>query len=208
MDNENKIIYQAAQLFADNGFEHVSLEDIARAAGLLPDQLRDYFPTTEAVLSAIYQLYKKRIFEFRPTLEQYEPILLNGTAEEILDIFNFGLPEPVIGMFAVHRVVWGRKDIDPAAMRIHKEYVQAESLSYITAVLYRGITLGRLVIPDDIIPTLTLMIFNTRAYSASAVISDPRMSEWRDRETEMNRMLTQLIVLNPPSYFSRQEGYY
>ena len=60
MNQKERILAAALQLFARQGYERVSLRQIAQAVGLTPPTLYHYFPTKEALLETLAHAVAER----------------------------------------------------------------------------------------------------------------------------------------------------
>lgn len=200
-DTKKQIFQKSISLFADYGFESVSIKSIAQAVGIQPASIYNHFESKDAILAAIYAYYKETCFDPRPTPSQYEPILRTGTAIDILGIFNYPTAdkpgEPAI-FFDMTRIIWARLYIDPAASDVYREYVINAGLAYIRQVMGRGIELGRICMGEEELETFATTVLATRVFAASAVVMDPYQQKWHSIETQMIQLLSRLLVLNPP----------
>lgn len=190
-----QIFAQAALLFADYGYNYISMKEIAEKVGIRPSSIYNHYESKDALLDQMYALYKERCLLPRLSIEACEPILQTGTAEEILEIFNYPLAEPQLEMFAITRILWARKYIDATAREIYNTYVMEAGLNYISEVFARGAAMGRIQNTQEELKNLGLLVLAARIFSASAVVTDPNQEKWRIEETEMLRALAKLLKL-------------
>lgn len=202
-ENETKqlIFKRSVQLFADLGFSEVSMKMIATACGIQPSSIYNHFSSKEALLDAIYDYYLLHIHDMRPTPEQYLPILRGGTPEEIINVFNYPMPDEQEGeftMFGIVRIIFGRMYTDARAQSIYREETVEAGIAYIHEVLTAGIEMGRIVMDAaDLLPVATI-ILSSRTFAAGAVVLQANQPLWRANENQMMALMARLIDFNPP----------
>lgn len=195
------ILYKSMHLFANDGYESVSMKMIARESGIQAASIYNHYKSKEEILEHIYQYFLDHQNICRPTEAEYLPILKSGTATEIMDIFNYPMPdeedsEPVL--FDTIRIVWSRIFTDATAREMYKREVVDEAYRYVREVLLKGIELGRLKIAEEDIHTFAAIVLATRNYVASSLPIDPDEEKWRKMGTSMIGMLSKLVEVNPP----------
>lgn len=55
-----KILYEAISLFAKNGYSNTSIRNIAKAVGIKASSIYNHFPSKEAIMDSVIDLYKKQ----------------------------------------------------------------------------------------------------------------------------------------------------
>lgn len=198
MDQKNEIFEKAVILFSSKGYENVTMKDIATAVGINPAGIYNYFNSKNAILKAVYCRYSEVIHAERPTPEEYMPILETGTAEEILNIFNYGLPEPLDINFSVIRIVLTRKSSDEKAMQIYLKSQWVEARRYLDEVFAKATEIGRLMMSDTALENFKHLLLATREHSANMATMIPDRMEWRRIETGMNQYLAALLAVHEP----------
>lgn len=184
LHTKERILHHAASLFAEGGYDSVSVKTIACAAGIKPASIYNHYDGKEAILEAIYRIFESRIFECRMTPEEYEPIIRAGTIREIVAILNYPLKEPVEIMFNAIRIVFGRISMDPTARRMYRELVQEAGFAYVTTLLETARRLDRIRLTDREIENLAHMMNGLRIYTSNAVVIDPDQAKWRKVEVQ------------------------
>lgn len=198
MDDRQRILNAAIVLFSTVGYASTTTKDIATATDLPPAQIYNHFNSKDAILEAIYRLYNESLLALRPEEEQYLPILRAGTAEEILNIFNFPLPEPIDLHFRVVRIVQSRKLSDRRAMECYLHTSWETSVAYIGGVMDKGVEIGRINMTREEIASFTYLVHATREYSANLATMIPEQATFRAMEVGMMQLLSGLIRLNDP----------
>jgi AcrR family transcriptional regulator len=96
MDTKSHIFNTALRLFAANGYENVTVRKIADTVGIKAASIYNHYNSKEQILEACYTFYLTYRHISRLSKEQYEPIIRNGTVEEVLNIINYPFPDDVI----------------------------------------------------------------------------------------------------------------
>lgn len=201
MPTKEVILRKSIHLFAEDGYESVSMKAIARAAGIQAASIYNHYRSKEEILGSIYQLYVQNQNRCRPTEEEYLPVLRKGSATEILNIFNYPMPdegdlEPL--MFDCIRVIWNRIYTAAAARAMYLEHVVEDAYRYIHQVIGRGIEMGRIRMEKEEVQTFAYIFFAARNFVASSISLEPDENKWRRVGGEMMARLSGLLVLNPP----------
>lgn len=196
MEPKRNILEKSIILFCSNGYENVTIRDIAIAANTVTAEVYNYFISKEDILEEIYKLFSEVIMAEAMKPEDYIPILESGTREDILNVFNFPLPEPVELNFCVIRIVFTRKSSDERAKSVYMRFSWEKAVEYIRKVFMKGVEMGRLVMSVDEIDTLAYLIHASREYSANMITIIPDQKAWRKTETDMIKQLSTLIALN------------
>lgn len=119
---KDKLFDMAVELFASNGYENVSIRDIASAIGIKGASLYNHFASKEELLEEIFNYFEKHYFDNTASLEEADEVLRNGTPEEIINIIMwnfFGLPDDVyFNLVRISKIIYARFLIDDHANRI------------------------------------------------------------------------------------------
>lgn len=198
---KQRILRKSVELFAQQGYDGVPVKQIAQEAGIQPASIYNHYRSKDAILQDIYTYYVKNAFLARLPLEACLPILKSGTAQDIVDIFNYPFADPKPGwpiMFDVVRIIWSRIYIDAKASEIYRVYVLDAGYTYICEVLLHGIEIGRIQNPKEEVEPLASALLAARTFTAGAVVSDPDHDKWRKVESGMLAMMARSLVLGPP----------
>lgn len=195
---KDEILYKSIHLFAEHGYDNVTVKNIAAAVGIRASSIYNHYINKDAILQSIYRMFIERIHLMRPRLEDCQDVIKKGTAFEILNLANYPLPEPQHVLFDVVRIVWGRAHTDCEAREIYKTYVINEGIRYTRSILDYGVEIGRICMRDDQLQNLALTVLAIRCFSASAVVIDPDQMKWREIETNSIKLLEKSLSLTPP----------
>lgn len=201
MPTKELIMRQSVRLFATNGYDAVSVKNIADACKIRPASIYSHYSSKEDILHTILAYYKENCFRMRLTKPQYLPILRRGTREEILGIFtyvyhDFGQPDHI--MFDITRILFSRRYIDPEVGQVAKDYLYLAALEFINEVLQAGREVGRILNPPETFDTVARVILACRVYIATAVVTDPEEAKWERINQDMVKMIACLLELAPP----------
>ena len=109
-DTKAKILEKALELFSENGYDAVSVDQIAKAVGIKAPSLYNHFPGTRAIFDAIvektarqYEDYTDEINIHVQALSQdlglFSKISEEHLAEKMRQIFDFSLHNRAIRQF-------------------------------------------------------------------------------------------------------------
>lgn len=119
---KEKLFDKAIELFSENGYENVSIKDVAAAAGITGGSLYNHYASKEEILDEIFDYFETNYFTNTAPVDDVEEALRHGAPEEVIDIIMwsfFGLPE---GMYSklvmISKIIYARFLIDERANRI------------------------------------------------------------------------------------------
>ena len=195
-DTKSNIFNTALKLFAGNGYENVSVRDIADKVGIKAASIYNHFESKEKILEACYNFYLTNRYHERPGREQYESIVRNGTKEEILDMFVYPFEASIHeNMVNAVFVIYSRVYSDIKAREIYASEIN-DSMQFLKEVFNFGVEIGR-IHPFNV-PTVSLIILSTRVFTGhSAMISPEQKTEWRQAE---ENFMDELVKIVPFKY--------
>jgi len=180
---KDKIFSTALRLFADNGYEKVSVRAIADAVGIKVSSIYNHYKNKEQILEACYKFYSDNHNLTRLSKEQYEPILKNGSKYEVMEIFNYQFHESlsenlVLSLF----VIYSRIYTDEKACEIYVNEINT-SIQYIEELFMTGIEVGRF--NEFNIQPFALMILSSRMFAAQCATIKPELKgKWQGIELD------------------------
>lgn len=87
-----KILYAAISLFAKNGYSSTSIRNIAKEVGIKASSIYNHFPSKEAIMDSIIDLYKKQNFfdflSYRPKWIEGQPPSLKDFMQNLFFSYN------------------------------------------------------------------------------------------------------------------------
>ena len=87
-NNKEKIITKAKELFNSEGYQNVSLRDIAAACGISPGNLTYHFKKKEDLILAVMENIYTEIFDLLPQMTSHTPGELRHSLVQFDEIIN------------------------------------------------------------------------------------------------------------------------
>ena len=91
-DRKGQILSEATRLFSEDGFDKVTIKDLAEACGITEPALYRHFPSKEAIYDAVLDSIEQRMSStelfVRLSQEDCLETLLRSLADHILDYFT------------------------------------------------------------------------------------------------------------------------
>ena len=194
-DTKTSIFNISLRMFAENGYENVSVRDIAEAVGIKAASIYNHYESKEKILDACYDFYLKNRNTFRLNREQYEPVIRNGTKEEVLNLFSYIFDTSIhenMG-YAVF-VIYSRVFSDARAREIYAGEMN-DSIQYLQEVFSFGITIGRF--NSFNIQAVSLVILSTRVFTAHSTSIQPEQKiEWYKAQADFSDELIKIVPFN------------
>ena len=191
-NTKSRIIDTALRMFATEGYDKVSMREIASAVGIKAGSIYAHFESKEQILLECYKFYLEHRHDTRLTKEQYEPIIKNGSKEEIIQALNYSYSDDIIEkMISSLLIMFSRLYIDDRAKDMYADEIKC-SLGYLEEFFNTGIEVGRF--HEFNVPSVSLIYLSLRLFVAQSVALRPEQkSEWRKAELEMFDELARII---------------
>lgn len=159
------------ELFAERGYENVSMRDLAKEVGIKASSIYNHFSGKNALLEYIYAFYKDNMYAGRLPMGELQHIISAGTKEEVLSglvrVSFLTLPALLSKrLILITKILYARLYSDRRAGNIFWESFES-NCAYVTAALDYGIQIGRFH-PFD---TQGYAFAMTAQYSAVGMIS-------------------------------------
>lgn len=169
---KNQIFNTAIELFMRNGFDNVSLRDIADKVGIRQSTIYNHFKSKQELLNAIYNFYCHYYLKDRPSLEDMEIKLKSVRLINIIRLIRYDFNEAYEQkMSDITKIIFQRIGIDERAREISKSLMIDEGIKYVEAVFNRGIEHGRFA-PFDT-HAMAVFINSVRIFTLYNWILDP-----------------------------------
>lgn len=141
---KKSIFENAIKLFVTYGFESVTNKDIADVVGISPPSIYNHFKSKQEILDAIYGFYSYHYLIGRPSMEDLEPILRNGSSLDIIKCTQYEFSKDVQEkMSDITKIIFNRKSIDKRAQELVKTLTLDEGFGFVENVFGRAIELGK-----------------------------------------------------------------
>ena len=199
---KRSIIETAVRLFAEKNYEIVTMRDIGEAVGIKKPSLYAHFASKQEILDTIYDFYEEHYPAERPTLEQIEPIIHDGSVIDILNsvIYNFREEYNEI-MVRMAYIVYQRSHLDKRAKEIACNIMNNDGVVYVESVFNHAIELGRLA-PFNV-HTLAVVMVNMRNSMLRQSMIDQSVESFQEAlkvEQNLLHAAAKLITdLKPPA---------
>jgi len=142
---KKRVFESAIKLFVSNGFEGVSLKDIADDVGIRQSAIYNHFKTKQEMLDTIYDYYRHYFILNRSTLEDIEPVLRSGTILDIIKCVRYSFSEEnEPKLFDITKIIFQRNSMDERAQEIFVSLIMDDGITYVQTVFNRAIEIGRL----------------------------------------------------------------
>lgn len=163
-DTKRKILEKALELFSNDGYDSVSMGEIANAVGIKAPSLYNHYSGKQAIFDAIveetaaqYEEYTDKIDvhiqNSNRDLEVFTKITEDGLIEKVHQIFNYSLHNESIGRF--RRMMTIEQFRSPELAELYTRRYVDRLLAYHAGIFRNLITAG--VIHDGDPDTLALM---------------------------------------------------
>lgn len=141
---KKRIFDGAIELFMLNGFDHVSLRDIAGKVGIRQSTIYNHFKSKQEILDTIYNFYSYYYLKDRKDIEDVKALLQTGDFLEILDSVRYEFKEDYVqAMSDITKIIFQRIGIDDRAKEIGQSLMIDEGIKFVEDVFNSGIKSGR-----------------------------------------------------------------
>lgn len=141
---KSKVFNCAIELYMLKGFNDVSLRDIADNVGIRQSSIYNHFKSKQELLDTIYDYYCYYYLNDRPSLDDMEPVLQNGSLLEIIRCIRYEFKEGhQQRMSDITKIVFQRISVDDRAREIGKSLMVDQGVKYVEDVFGRAIDIGR-----------------------------------------------------------------
>lgn len=169
---KKRVFDSAIELFMLNGFNNVSIKNIANKAGIRQSTLYNHFKSKYEILDTIYNFYCYYYLKDRCSLENIEDILQKGTLMDIIGYIRYNFKDNYLQkMSDITKIIFQRIGIDDRANKIAKSLIVDEGVKYVEDVFNRAVQIGRLA-PFDT-HAMAVFINSTRIFTLYNWLVDP-----------------------------------
>jgi len=186
---------QAIQLFAQYGYENVSVRTIAQRTGIQPSSIYNHYDSKEAFLTEIYTYYVRHCSDSRVPLGRAKKIMEKGTRKEIISCLfvMFHSPDEVktARLVLTTKIIWMRMFQDETAKKLCLDLLKS-TIEYTTEILNHGIAIGR--IPPFDVDNYAMFLFRERSMMGMIAFLDEHYSVRKlPEEEEILKMADELL---------------
>ena len=167
------ILDQAADLFARNGYDGVSLRDIARAAGIQESSIYNHFSGKAEILEKLYDEFILYVPQTRPSDDALDAMLEIMTPEETMKNILFHVVQSVKGTLSNTAMIINlEKFKSERAAQMYYQYVVQEPAAYYERLFQKMISRGMIAGID------TLMFAEQYNYVSIALTKEYIMAQY------------------------------
>jgi len=131
IETKRAILDTAAELFAKNGFDGVSMREIANGTGIKESSIYNHFESKAAILETLFEEFIRLIPGTRPSDEELDKMLVMMNPEELFKAILFYVGKSVHGTLAhTTRIINHEKFRNPRAAEMYYKYLVNEPASY------------------------------------------------------------------------------
>ena len=147
---KEKIYLAAAKMFAEYGYDNVSMRDLAKEVGITNSSVYNHFSSKKDIRSGLFRYYTEQRKKYHPDLERLLELAETEPPHKVLEIMEYHFP-PDIEEFVhyILAIAAGGISTDPECMQFIKDNVFAVSDELTMPVLKRMAELGKIE-PVDI----------------------------------------------------------
>ncbi|MCL2286273.1 MAG: TetR/AcrR family transcriptional regulator [Firmicutes bacterium] len=143
LDTKTRIFHSSLRLFATDGVESTTTRGIADAANIKCASIYNHYKSKDDILLECYEYFENHKSEYQLTKEQYIPILLNGTKEEVINAPNYEVCKEKYENFVYALMVaFARIHTDSRARDIYLAN-KSSGFAYLNEFFETGIEVGR-----------------------------------------------------------------
>ena len=144
-----KIMDIATILFADRGYENVSMRDIAAEVGITASSIYNHFPSKLSILKDLYELYARERKLVFPNTEDMLSLLETGHIDDVLAMASYYWPPHIkIKMDRIILIASQRILIDKDSEDFLRENFFEALMGIWVPLLSRGMELGKIRMVD------------------------------------------------------------
>jgi len=145
----HQILNAAADLFARNGYDGVSVRQIAEKTGVKESSLYNHFKSKSDILETLFDEFIKNVPETRPSNEEIDKMLMIMEPEEVFKSILFHVGKNVCGTLSnTAMIINYEKFRNPRAAEMYYKYVVNEPADYYERLINKMIGL-KMVKPVD-----------------------------------------------------------
>jgi len=149
LETRRQILDITADLFARNGYDGVSVRQIAEKAGIKESSLYNHFKNKADILETLFDEFVRFVPQTRPSDEEIDKMLVIMEPEEVFKSILFHVGRSVSGTLSnTAMIINYEKFRNPRATEMYYKYVINEPVNYYERLINKMIKL-KMVKPVD-----------------------------------------------------------
>ncbi|MEL7603195.1 MAG: TetR/AcrR family transcriptional regulator [Bacillota bacterium] len=143
IETRERLLDAAAELFARQGFDGVSVYAIASAAGIRESSVYNHFASKADILEALFEQFIAQTPSLRPSDAEIDQMLLIMQPQEVFKaiLFHFG-SRVSDRMYNIAMVINNEKYKNPRAVEMYYRHVVAEPSDYYERLIRKMVQRG------------------------------------------------------------------
>lgn len=135
-NTKERIFEEALTLFSREGYNGVSMRQIAKAVGIKESSIYNHYKNKEEILMSLFKYFSETLTLYRPSEEEIEKMLQYMDVEDIFKQLIIGLGKSLNGTHdVIARIVYSEQFRNATAKQLMLENIIAEPARYIAKVL-------------------------------------------------------------------------
>lgn len=149
LETTRQILDIAADLFARNGYDGVSVREIAEKAGIKDSSIYNHFKSKADILETLFDEFTKLVPESRPSDEEIDKMLMLMEPEEVFKNIVFHVGKSVRGTLSnTAMIIHHEKFRNSRAAEMYYKYIVNEPAGYYESLINKMIE-RKMVKPVD-----------------------------------------------------------
>lgn len=137
LETKRRILDIASDLFARNGYDGVSLRQIAKNTGIKESSLYNHFQSKADILETLFDEFIVGVPLTRPSDEEINKMLLIMEPEEVFKNILFHVGKSVIGTLSnTAMIIHKEKFRNPRAVEMYYKYIVNEPIDYYERIIH------------------------------------------------------------------------
>lgn len=137
LETKRRILDIASDLFARNGYDGVSLRQIAKNTGIKESSLYNHFQSKADILETLFDEFIVGVPLTRPSEEEINKMLLIMEPEEVFKNILFHVGKSVIGTLSnTAMIIHKEKFRNPRAVEMYYKYIVNEPIDYYERIIH------------------------------------------------------------------------
>lgn len=133
---KQKIFEAAANLFSKEGYNGVSMREIAKEVGIKESSIYNHYKNKEEILSSLFDYFSETLTIYRPGEEEIEKMLDYMSVEDVFKQLIIGFGKSLNGTLdTIARIVYTEQFRNEKAEKLMLENMLAEPSRFIANVL-------------------------------------------------------------------------
>ena len=127
------------------GYEYTTMAHVAASLGLKESVLKEYYPSKEDLLAAIYALYRQTKINARPNFDNILKVAETKHPHEVLMMLSYEIPDD-ISEFMTYALLLATQNInrDPESMDLVKNFTMGYAYEGVKKLLDKMMELGKI----------------------------------------------------------------